>query len=302
MVAFNKHGQVSKSHYSVSNVMRLSMFSAYLDTPAKTLPVLMLSLAMMAGCQSTVTEPTSMMKTAQGAPNPEVAARARTAMAAEYIRGGDLDAAQRSLAIALKTEPRLPEANNMMGVLLQREGSEPNQIKAEEYFKKAISLKDDFAQARNNYGVFLSSRKRYAEAYTQFEIAGSQLGYTERYAALENLGITAKVLGKQAEAQQAFTQALQVNRNSLVARFELAQIFLTQNRIQAARTLYDEYLQLLGSQQQSASSLWLGMRIARQTQDTGRLQSLAERLQLSYPNSAEYQHYNELLKTGAAWD
>ncbi len=292
MVAFNKHiYRISEGNGSLHHNVPVGMVSA-----------LLLSIAVLTGCQSTVSEPGSMMKTAQSPPNPEAAARARTAMAAEYIKSGDLDAAQRSLAIALKTEPRLPEANNMMGVLLQQEGSEPNQIKAEEYFKKAIALKDDFAQARNNYGVFLSSRKRYAEAYTQFELAGSQLGYTERYAALENLGLTAEVLGKPAEAQQAFTQALQANRNSLVARFELAQIFLGQNRVQAARSLYDEYLQLLGGQQQSARSLWLGMRIAHQTQDIGRLQSLAERLQLSYPNSAEYQHYNELLKTGAAWD
>ncbi|WP_228254788.1 type IV pilus biogenesis/stability protein PilW [Aquirhabdus parva] len=292
MVAFNQHiRRISEGNGSLRN-----------NVPVGVVSALLLSIAVLTGCQSTVSEPGSMMKAAQSPPNPEAAARARTAMAAEYIKSGDLDAAQRSLAIALKTEPRLPEANNMMGVLLQQEGSEPNQIKAEEYFKKAIALKDDFAQARNNYGVFLSSRKRYAEAYTQFELAGSQLGYTERYAALENLGLTAEVLGKPAEAQQAFTQALQANRNSLVARFELAQIFLGQNRVQAARSLYDEYLQLLGGQPQSARSLWLGMRIAHQTQDMGRLQSLAERLQLSYPNSPEYQHYNELLKTGAAWD
>ncbi len=260
------------------------------------------STVMLTGCETTASTPVSMMKTGQSPANPEAAALARVGIAAQYIRSGDLDAAQRSLASALETSPRLPEANNMMGVLLQREGSEPNQIKAEEYFKRAISYREDFAQAHNNYGVFLSSRKRYAEAYTQFEIAGSQLGYADRPAALENLGKTALVLGKQAAAQQAFTQALQANSDSTVARFELAEIFLKQNRIQVARTLYDEYLQLSGDQQQSAHSLWLGMRIAKEMQDTGRLQSLAERLQLVYPNSDEYLHYRELVKSGAAWN
>lgn len=261
-----------------------------------------LSAVMLTGCETTVTVPTSMMKTGQSPANPEAAALARVGIAAQFIRSGDLDAAQRSLATALETSPRLPEANNMMGVLLQREGSEPNQIKAEEYFKRAIADKADFAQAHNNYGVFLSSRKRYAEAYTQFEIAGSQLGYADRSAALENLGKTALVLGKQAAAQQAFTQALQANSDSTIARFELAEIFLKQNRIQVARSLYDEYLQRLGDQEQSSRSLWLGMRIAKELQDMGRLQSLAERLQLVYPNSDEYLHYRELVKTGAAWN
>lgn len=261
-----------------------------------------LNAVLLAGCVSTASEPMSMMKTAQSPANPEAAALARVGIAAQYIRSGDLDAAQRSLASALETSPKLPEANNMMGVLLQREGSEPNQIKAEEYFKRAISYREDFAQAHNNYGVFLSGRKRYAEAYAQFETAGSQLGYADRYAALENLGSTALVLGKQAAAQQAFTQALQANRDSTVARFELAEIFLKQNRIQVARSLYDEYLQLAGDQQQSPRSLWLGMRIAKEVQDTGRLQSLTERLQLVYPNSDEYLNYLELVKSGAAWN
>lgn len=261
-----------------------------------------LSTGMLTGCETVNTAPVSMMKTGQSPANPEAAARARVGIAAQYIRSGELDAAQRSLAEALETSPRLPEANSMMGVLLQREGSEPNQIKAEEYFKRAISYQQDYAPAHNNYGVFLSGRKRYAEAYTQFEIAGSQLGYADRSAALENLGKTALVLGKTAAAQQAFTQALQANRDSVVARFELAEIFLKQNRIQIAQTLYDEYLRLLGDQQQSARSLWLGMRIAKEVQDTGRLQSLAERLQLVYPNSDEYLHYRELVRTGAAWN
>ncbi|GAC1374531.1 MAG: type IV pilus biogenesis/stability protein PilW [Aquirhabdus sp.] len=261
-----------------------------------------LSAALLSGCETTVSTPVSMMKTGQSPANPETAALARVGIAAQYIRSGDLDAAKRSLDSALEAAPRLPEANNMMGVLLQREGSESNQIKAEEYFKRAIAEKEDFAQAHNNYGVFLSSRKRYAEAYMQFEIAGSLLGYADRSAALENLGKTALVLGKQAAAQQAFTQALQANKDSTIARFELAEIFLKQNRIQIARTLYDEYLQLTGSQEQSPQSLWLGMRIAKEMQDTGRLQSLAERLQLVYPNSDEYLHYRELVKTGAAWN
>jgi len=261
-----------------------------------------LSVIMLAGCESTSTAPVSMMKTGQSAANPEAAALARVGIAAQYIRSGDLDTAHRNLKDALDAFPRLPEANNMMGVLLQREGSEPNQIKAEEHFKRAIANKADFAQARNNYGVFLSGRKRYAEAYTQFELAGSQLGYSDRSAALENLGRTALILGKQAEAQKAFTQALQTNPESVVARFELAEIFLKQNRVQTARSLYDEYLRLSGDQQQSARSLWLGMRIAKESQDTGRLQSLTERLQQVYPDSDEYLRYRELVKTGAAWN
>ncbi|MBC7751628.1 MAG: type IV pilus biogenesis/stability protein PilW [Candidatus Saccharibacteria bacterium] len=295
----------NKQHQKINATQRVKAFvrlNKFYGTASLLICVGTFGSVMLTGCETTVTTPMSMMKTGQSPANPGAAALARVGIAAQYIRSGDLDAAQRSLAEALETSPRLPEANNMMGVLLQREGSELNQIKAEEYFKRAIASRSDFAQARNNYGVFLSGRKRYAEAYTQFEIAGSQLGYADRSAALENLGRTALILGKQAEAQQAFTQALQTNNDSVVARFELAEIFLKQNRIQFARSLYDEYLRLMGDQPQSARSLWLGMRIAKQVQDDGRLQSLTERLQLVYPNSDEYLHYLELVKMGAAWN
>ncbi len=261
-----------------------------------------LSAAALTGCETTVTSPSSMMKAAQSPANHEAAALARTGMAAEYIKNGDLDAAQRSLAKALESDPRSPDANNMMGVLLQRAGGEDNQVKAEWYFKRAISYKSDFAQAHNNYGVFLSSRQRYQEAYEQFEIAGHQLGYYDRAAALENLGLTALILKKNSEAQNAFAEALDVNKNSLVARLELADIMLKQDRIQTAHTLYDDYVRLSGDQPQSARALWIGMRIAQRTQDSGRLQFLAGRLELEYPNSPECQRYHDLLKSGAAWN
>ncbi len=259
-------------------------------------------MIMLPGCETTVSKPSSMMTTAQSPANPTASALARTGLAAQFIQNGNLDAAQRSLVQALESDPRSPAANNMMGVLLQRAGGESNQKKAEEYFKRAISYKDDFAPARNNYGVYLSSRKRYQEAYKQFEIAANQLGYSDRASALENLGLTALVLGKTADAQDAFIRTLEVNRNSLVAHVELVDILLKQGRVQTASQLYNQYLKIDADQPQRARSLWLGMRIAKKTEDLGRLQFLSERLALEYPESVEYKQYQTLLNSGAAWN
>ena len=264
--------------------------------------ILSLGALTLTGCETVVNSPSSMMTASKSPPNPTASALARTGLAASFIQNGELDAAQRSLAKALESNPKSPEANNMMGVLLQRAGGDSNQVKAEEYFKKSISYKSDFAQAHNNYGVFLSTQKRYQEAYAQFEIAGNQLGYADRAAALENLGRTALVLNKKAEAQDAFIRALEINASSQVANFELAELMLPQDRVQTARKLYDQYLKLAGDEPQSARSLWLGMRIAQKTQDSGRLQFLSSRLELEYPNSQECQHYHQLVKSGAAWN
>ena len=111
-------------------------------------------------------------------------ARVRTSLAAQYIRKNELDAAQQQLEKAFAADSRYAPAYDMMGVLLQQEGSLINLEKADQYFKKAISLDKDFEQARNNYGVYLSQMKRYSEAAAQFEIAGAALGYDGRIGAL----------------------------------------------------------------------------------------------------------------------
>ncbi|MDR2061173.1 MAG: type IV pilus biogenesis/stability protein PilW, partial [Acinetobacter sp.] len=160
--------------------------------------------------------------------DPEKAVQVRTQLAAEYIRTRDLDSAKRSLDQALKLNSRDANANMMMGILLQQEGSAANMEKAESYFKRAISSEPDNAQARNNYGTYLYQQQRYNEAIEQFTRAGATLGYDQRFQSLENLGRIYLKLGDVANAEKAFKQALQANRNATISMLELAEIFYLQ--------------------------------------------------------------------------
>lgn len=242
-----------------------------------------LSAVLLAGCQTT-----HQLKT-----NPKAAVATRTALAAEYIRSGDLDAAKRNLDEALETDSKSVEANNMMGVLLQQEGSASNLLKAETYFKRAVSLDATDAQVRNNYGVYLSGRKRYPEAVTQFKVAAATLGYDGRAAALENLGRTYVQVNDTVNAEKTFKQALQANRDSLIARLELAEIFMQKNQLRDASGIYNDYLRITGGQQ-GARSLWLGIRIARAERDNMRMNNFVSQLSTQYPNSTEYKQYLQL--------
>jgi type IV pilus assembly protein PilF len=234
--------------------------------------------------------------------DPEQAARTRTAIAAEYIKKGDLDAAKRHLEQALQADPKSADANNMMGILLQQEGSDINLQRAEAYFKRAIALKTDYAQAHNNYGVYLSGRKRYAEALQQFEVAGSTLGYDGRASALVNLARTALSMGDPARAISAFEQAVNADRYAPMARFELAELLLNQGSVQAATEHYNAYLGLVGGQPKVARDIWLGMRLAHLQQDGDRLQTLADQLRDQYSSSDEYKRYITIRQTsGAVW-
>ncbi len=256
---------------------------------------ILLSALVVQGCQ-TVERGMIVKK------DPAKAVKVRTQMAAEYIRTGDLDAAKRALDLALKADSRDSTANMMMGVLLQKEGSKANMDKADGYFSRAISIDPKNAQARNNYGTYLYQIKRYTEAVQQFSIAGTTLGYDQRYRALENLGRTYLLMGDLANAESAFKQALQANRDSTLSMLELTEILYLQQKAVAARPLYEQYVRLVGQTKLSAHALWLGLRVARANGDTMGMQVLVNQLRAVFPESQEYQRYLQLqYTTEAVW-
>lgn len=256
---------------------------------------LCLSGWMVQGCQST--QSTQISKK-----DPGKAVQVRTQMAAEYIRTGDLDSAKRSLDEALKIEPRNSMTNMMMGVLLQQEGSPINLEKADAYFARAISQDPKNAQARNNYGTYLYQVKRYNDAIKQLSIAGSTLGYEQRFRALENLGRIYLIQGDVANAEKTFKQALQVNRDSTVSMIELAEIFYLQKKINLATQVYEQFVLKVGQQNQGARALWIGLRIARANDDKTGMYVLVNQLRTLFPNSQEFQRYLQLqFNTEAVW-
>lgn len=234
--------------------------------------------------------------------DPKKAVQARTQLAAEYIRNTNYDSAKRELDQALQISSRDPLANMMMGVLLQAEGS-PNNVKlAEKYFKEAVSSDPENAQIRNNYGTYLYQIGRYNDALAQFNIAGSTLGYDQRYTALENAGRIYFQLGDLNNAEQLFNQALKINPNAYISLVELAEINYLRQNITTATELYDKSVNLVGKNNQEARALWVGIRLARANGHSLETQVLANQLRALYPNSPEYQRYLQLqYSTEVVW-
>lgn len=260
---------------------------------------LLLGMAMvglfLTGCQSTPTDDllgdtpyqTSTRPSNDRNLDQQEIARVRTSLAAQYIRKNELDTAQRQLEKAFAADSRYAPAYDMMGVLLQQEGSRINLQKADQYFKKAIALDKGFEQAHNNYGVYLSQMKRYKEAAEQFEIAGAALGYEGRIGALENLGRTYLQMGDRTAAAKAFLRALDGNRNSIIAHIELVDLLLEQQRVAQAQKLYDETLILVQGQGISPRLLLQGIKLAAAQNNITTRQQLAQQLLSAYPLSDE---------------
>ncbi len=285
--AYQKTNHTISGNFESSNLRSGSLKNRLIASAIATL--------LLAGCQSTPTDGLTGSTRYQTSTQPsdirnldkQEIARVRTSLAAQYIRKNELDTAQRQLEKAFAADSRYAPAYDMMGVLLQQEGSRLNLEKADQYFKKAISLDKDFDQVRNNYGVYLSQMKRYSEAAEQFEIAGAALGYEGRISALENLGRTYLQLNNHPAAAKAFLRALDGNRNSLIAHIELVDLLLEQQRVQQAQRLYDETLLLVQGQGISPRLLLQGIKLAAVQNDRTTRQQLAQQLLSAYPLSDE---------------
>lgn len=255
---------------------------------AKGIPLAL--LALLAGCQTTTPNaPSTYQGVAPDKRNYDKAevAKARTLLAAQYIKNRQLDVAKNQLEMAFKADNRHAPAYDMMGVLLQTEGSASNLARADEYFKKAIALDGQFMQARNNYGVYLSLIGKNQEAIAQFELAGSALGYDGRVRALENLGVVQRELGNIAAAKDAFLRAIDANAGSVKARSELIDIYLKENNVLAAKPFYDDIVMMYGNTPLTAPLLLQGIKIAH-AQDNKTLQQRYTQLLLSnHPLSDE---------------
>lgn len=269
------------------------------------LAILMVTSHVLIGCVSVQEQQSSSIVTTEVGrqmQDPQEAARIRTAIAGQYIRDHQLDDAKRQLERAFESDDKYAPAYDMMGVLLQQEGSAINLKRAEEYYKKAISIDPNFAQAHNNYGVYLSQVKRHEEALKQFEIAGAMLGYEGRAGALENLGRTALMLNKTEVATQAFIKALDTNRQSVIARIELIDIFLTQKKYQNAQMLYNDLTVLMGNNP-DARVILQGIRLAKAYGRSKEQQRLTQQLFDFYPVSDEAKKMKTWLSNpGVAWN
>lgn len=247
------------------------------------LVLLLLCSSLMSACQSN-----TLRK------DPEQSVKVRTQLAAEYIRKGDLDAAKRSLDLALELDKNDPAANMMMGVLLQQEGSALNLEKADQFFRRSLSKDGNNAQARNNYGTYLFQMKRYPDAVKQFAIAAATLGYDQRARAAENLGRTYLKMNNTAQAETAFKQALTADRNSNIALLELAEIYYLRKDMSVAADIMGQYQRNIGLNQFGSRALWAAIRIWRANNDELQMKQALNALRAQFPDSSEYQLYLKL--------
>jgi len=135
-------------------------------------------------------------------------ADARMQMGVTYLEQRNLPMAMRELTRASELDPGNPEIDMMLGMAYQARGDLP---KAEEYLRKAIDKKPDYADAHNNLGFVLASQKRWKEATREFEAAAENVLYGTPELAYYNLGEAYRMQNDPARAEEAYRRSLQGN-------------------------------------------------------------------------------------------
>jgi type IV pilus assembly protein PilF len=180
------------------------------------------------------------------------ASQKRYLLGADYFNKGLVEPALEELMKAVELDPNNPDAHNLLGLVWLRKGAEAEELsirnqclkgealtlekqeadtqfkKAEEQLRKAITLKQDFSEARNNLAVVMIHFGRYDEAVQLEEKALSNIVYREPYAAEGNLGQAYLEKHDFVRAAKALRQALFEQPKFCVGRYRLAKVYYEQ--------------------------------------------------------------------------
>ena len=224
--------------------------------------------------------------------SPQEALELRVELARQYIGQGDWENAKRNLKLAFEIDPRNPEVHEAFALVYQSTGEFEL---AEEHFETAIKLDKNFSRARNNFAAFLYAQERYEEAEAQLEVVTRDSLYRGRPNAFVNLGLCRMRLFDPQGAEEAFMRALTMDRTNAIALLEIAHIRFDAGDYDNAQQYYDTYRSVV--RQQSARSLWLGIRLAQARGDRDAEGSYVLALSNLYPDSAEYKAYLRTVKS-----
>ena len=204
-----------------------------------------------------------------------------------YLAQGDLARAKEKLARAMEIDENSASAHNAYGLLFQLE---EEMDLAEKHFRRAIQLNPKYALVRNNFGAFRYAEGRYEEAIEQLKVGAQDPFYRARSQVFENLGICYLKTRDKKLAEEAFDHAIALNPRQTRSLLELAELKFGQQDHPQARDLYKRYIAIA---EQSARSLWLGIRVAQIFQNRDDVASYALMLKNIFPASLEYQLYRE---------
>ncbi len=210
-----------------------------------------------------------------------------------YLSQGQVARAKTKLTHAIKLAPKSAETHSAMAYFLEMVSDFKE---AEREHKKAVSLRLSNGAVYNNYGAFLCRRNRYKEADQAFHQALEDKDYARTAEVYENAGLCAIKSTDLDAAASYLATAIQRDPNRGTAILELVALDLKQEKFNHAKALLAQYKNVA---QPSARSLWLGIQLAKASNDENAMASQALLLKNLFEDSPEYQLYLESEKNNS---
>ena len=212
-------------------------------------------------------------------------ARIRLQLAGSYFEQGQTTVALDELKQAIAIDPTFAESYNLRGLIYIRM-NEPGL--AEESFRRAISLNPRDAGAHHNYGWLMCQQKRYPEGDKLFLQAVANPAYTEKSKTFMAQGLCQISAGQPADAERTLLRAYELDAGNPITGYNLAQLLFA--RGDYARAQF--YIRRLNNgEYANAESLWLGIKVERQLNDSVAMSQLASQLRRRFPLSKELAAY-----------
>jgi type IV pilus assembly protein PilF len=145
---------------------------------------------------------------------------------------------------AEKLTPKDPALLNDLGLTYFRKG---RYDLAEVKYLRAIDLRRDFSEARNNLGVDYLELKRWDDAIKQFKIVQDDLFYQGQSGTAINLGLAYLGKGDNPKALAILRAAASKNPSDPRTRLDLGRVYFALGKPELAVTEYRKALELNGS-------------------------------------------------------
>ena len=210
-------------------------------------------------------------------------AQIHTDLGAAYFGSGQLGVALEELNVAIRADSSFAPAYNMLGLVYMTLREDD---KAEENFRRALSLSSTDSDANNNYGWFLCQRGKIDDAIRHFMAALKNPLYATPEKSYLNAGICARKKNDDVEAEEFLLKAIKLQPRQPQALFHLADINFKRGNYAEARKFINQFSRIAAP---TAESLWLGIRIERRLGNRNDEASYGLQLRKTFPDSPEAQ-------------
>jgi type IV pilus assembly protein PilF len=214
-------------------------------------------------------------------------AKIHTELASLYFQAGNPSVALDEVRIALDADSSFYQAYSVRALVY---ASLKENAKAEEDFRRALSMAPNDPEVNNNYGWYLCDTGRERQSITYFLNALKDPLYETPGRAYTNAGSCAFKAGDLDSAQKYLLQAVALSRDGAApARLQLARLFYQRGNLEEAKIYLTDAMKAM--EPQPPEALWLGVRLERKLGNRAAESSYAAQLRSRYPTSAEYQEF-----------